>query len=211
MKRPALIVTAALAVSLTACDKLPDVKKKLADLPLVGKYFTEGTLDTAAVRVAAESARADSARRARADSVRRAVAQAQQQTQPAATPARQPTPPAATRRPAAAATRSLVDEPWFPTDTGTVRPGMTRDQVVSVWGAPVAERFAGTRGYLYYRNGCEVSCGTFDVVFLENGQVVDAIVRGRGHTYAGTSSSPPNRTAEYTPPRRPPEPSESVR
>lgn len=89
--------------------------------------------------------------------------------------------------------RPLVDEPWTPVDTGTVVPGMTREQVIATWGIPVAERVSGNRGYLYFRNGCEVTCGTFDVVFLEDGQVVDAIVRGPGHTYAGTSSSPPGR------------------
>jgi hypothetical protein len=75
---------------------------------------------------------------------------------------------------------------------------MTRSDVVGTWGDPVAERVTGTRGYLYYRNGCEASCGTFDVVFLESDQVVDAIVRGRGHTYSGVSSSPPNREARPT-------------
>jgi hypothetical protein len=67
---------------------------------------------------------------------------------------------------------------------------MSRAEVIEVWGEPVTERTADGRAYLYYRNGCEVTCGTFDVVFFEGGQVVDAIVRGRGHTYAGTSSSP---------------------
>jgi hypothetical protein len=96
---------------------------------------------------------------------------------------------------------SRMDEPWTPTDTGTVTPGMPRDQVVGLWGQPVAERAAGAWTYLYYRNGCEVSCGTFDVVFLENGQVVDAIVRGPGHAYAGSSSSPPGREPAATVPR----------
>jgi hypothetical protein len=95
----------------------------------------------------------------------------------------------------------LMDEPWMATDTGTVAPGMAREQVVALWGAPVAERTAGAWTYLYYRNGCEVSCGTFDVVFLENGQVVDAIVRARGHGYAGTSSSPPGREPAANVPR----------
>jgi hypothetical protein len=104
----------------------------------------------------------------------------------------------------------LVDEPWIPVDTGTVTPGMTRDQVIAIWGIPVAERQTGGRTYLYFRNGCEVSCGTFDVVFLENDQVVDAIVRGEGHTYAGTSSSPPERQGEMTPPTRFPPPSDTV-
>lgn len=95
------------------------------------------------------------------------------------------------RRPAAAARPTAVDEPWTPVRTGTVNPGMSRDDVVGVWGEPVTERSADGRTYLYFRNGCEASCGTFDVVFLEGNQVVDAIVRGRGHDYSGTSSSPP--------------------
>lgn len=98
----------------------------------------------------------------------------------------------------AAPRRPLVDEPWTPVDTGTVLPGMTRMEVVAVWGEPVAERVAGAFTYLYFRNGCEVTCGTFDVVFLENDQVVDAVVRGQGHTYAGMSSSPPDRMAVPT-------------
>ncbi len=91
-----------------------------------------------------------------------------------------------------------VDEPWTPTDTGTVTPGMTREQVIATWGVPVTERNRDNWGYLYFRNGCEATCGTFDVVFLENGQVVDAVVRGPGHTYAGNSSSPAGRTPEPT-------------
>jgi hypothetical protein len=95
--------------------------------------------------------------------------------------------------------RPLADEPWTPTNTGTVDPGMSRDQVVATWGPPVAERTTGGWTYLYFRNGCEVSCGTFDVVFLENGLVVDAIVRHAAHGYSGTSSSPPGREAVATP------------
>jgi len=121
----------------------------------------------------------------------------------AADTAAHPAPPPPTRvaQPAAPA----ADEPWTPTDTGTVSPGMTRDQVVAVWGVPVAERTVEGRTYLYFRNGCEVSCGTFDVVFLENNQVVDAIVRGPGHNYSGTSSSPPERQGKMTRPGTPPD------
>ncbi len=93
---------------------------------------------------------------------------------------------------------AMADEPWTPVHTGTVSEGMSRDEVVGVWGPPVAERVVGTRGYLYFRNGCEVTCGTFDVVFLDGGRVVDAIVRGQGHVYDGTSSSPPGRQATPT-------------
>lgn len=92
------------------------------------------------------------------------------------------------------------DEPWTPTYTGTVNPGMTREEVIGVWGPPVAERTLGAWTYLYFRNGCEVSCGTFDVVFLENGAVVNAIVRGPGHSYGGTSTSPPGQEGRPTTP-----------
>lgn len=112
-----------------------------------------------------------------------------------AAPARTTPSPRATQMPVS---MPAVDEPWTPTDTGTVSPGMTRDDVIAAWGAPVAERAAGGWTYLYYRNGCELSCGTFDVVFLENGQVVDAIVRWSGHGYAGTSTSPPGKEARAT-------------
>lgn len=204
MRWPAIALAAALAAGLTACDKIPDVKSKLSGLPVVGKYFEAEATDTAATDTTAV---ADTA--AAGDTGQRTVARQQpQRAQPARQPPRtggvQPAAQPPTRREPRPVPRQLVDQPWFPVDTGTVRPGMTRDEVVVIWGAPVAERTAGTRGYLYYRNGCEVTCGTFDVVFLEDGQVVDAIVRGRGHTYAGMSSSPPDRAAEYTPPRRQP-------
>ncbi|MDH3496892.1 MAG: hypothetical protein OER21_09025 [Gemmatimonadota bacterium] len=122
-------------------------------------------------------------------------------TPTATPPARQPS---AAQQPAASPRQPGVqlaaEEPWTPTQTGTVNPGMSRDEVITVWGPPVAERTAGDFAYLYFRNGCELACGTFDVVFLQNGQVVDAIVRGPGHTYSGQSSSPPGRPAVPTPP-----------
>jgi hypothetical protein len=113
--------------------------------------------------------------------------------QPTTTPATRPAQSRPTQTTAAA-----VDQPWTPVHTGTVSEGMTRDDVVGVWGPPVAERVVGARGYLYFRNGCEVTCGTFDVVFLDGGRVVDAIVRGQGHMYDGASSSPPGRQAMPT-------------
>lgn len=116
--------------------------------------------------------------------------------QPAAQPApRQPAPPPVSRP---QRTATLVDEPWMPIDTGAVDPGMMLDQVVGVWGEPVAQRAIGEWTYLYFRNGCEFSCGTFDVVLLQGGQVVDAVVRGPGHTYTGVSSSPAGRAPEPT-------------
>jgi len=117
-----------------------------------------------------------------------------------ATRARQPEPDPEPIAPVRTSTRQLGEEPWFPTDTGTVRPGMTSEEVVATWGPPVTDRAAGNWTFLYFRNGCEQACGTFDVVLLEGGQVVDAIVRGVGHTYAGISSSPPDRVGEFTAP-----------
>ncbi len=112
----------------------------------------------------------------------------------------QPDPDPVPVQPVRARTMQVGEEPWFPSDTGTVRPGMTSDEVVATWGPPVTDRADGNWTFLYFRNGCEQACGTFDVVMLEGGQVVDAIVRGFGHTYAGISSSPPDRVAEYTAP-----------
>lgn len=146
------------------------------DIPFLKRDQAADT--TAAAPTTAATQPADSGAAAAADTLAR----------PATSPAQAPRQAA----PRQVAAQPMMDEPWSPTDTGTVAPGMSRDQVVALWGAPVAERAAGTRSYIYYRNGCEVSCGTFDVVFLENGQVVDAIVRWGGHGYAGTSSSPPD-------------------
>lgn len=86
-------------------------------------------------------------------------------------------------------------------DGGTLRPGMTEADVRARWGDPVAIRRANDWTFLYYRNGAEGSVGWTDVVFLQNGQVVDAIVRGAGRTYQGLSSAPPGRIPEPT--RRP--------
>ncbi|UCF40769.1 MAG: hypothetical protein JSW43_00025 [Gemmatimonadota bacterium] len=175
MKWPILAATAALCLATVGCDRvsLPFLSKGDADTTAADTAVTQPALDTTALAAAPEPT----------------------ELQPV-TPQREPRAQPAGRRPVG----SLVDEPWFPTDTGTVRPGMTRMDVIAVWGEPVVERSAGNRTYLYYRNGCEVTCGTYDVVFLENDQVVDAIVRGRGHNYAGMSSSPPDREAQFTPP-----------
>jgi hypothetical protein len=85
-------------------------------------------------------------------------------------------------------------------DVATIRPGMTEAQVRATWGNPVAARARGQHSYLFYDNGCLRKCGTYDVVLLEGGQVVDAIVRGAGHRYEGVSSSPPDRAPGFTPP-----------
>ena len=90
------------------------------------------------------------------------------------------------------------DVPYDSPDTGTIAPGMAEKDIYSLWGAPIAVRRQGEMTFLYFRNGCEYSCGTEDVVFLKTGQVVDAVLRWPGHGYSGQSSSPAS-----TPPHRP--------
>jgi hypothetical protein len=85
-------------------------------------------------------------------------------------------------------------------DVKTIRPGMTEADVRAAWGAPVTSRKAGDYTYLFYENGCLRTCGTYDLVILQGGQVVDAVVRGKDHHYDGVSSSPADRKPRYTPP-----------
>lgn len=129
------------------------------------------------------------------------------QTAPPAAAARPPTDTAETRvtaqqeraqrpRPPAAPFGNpplTQDVPYFSEDTGTVNPGMTERDIYLLWAAPAAVRRIGEYTYLFFRNGCEYTCGTMDVVTLQNGRVVDAIVRWDGHRYSGESSSPPGR------------------
>jgi hypothetical protein len=83
------------------------------------------------------------------------------------------------------------DVPYISADTGTIAPGMTEREVYSMWGGPIAVRRSGEYTYLYFRNSCEHSCGKQDLVILQNGKVVDAVLRWPGHGYSGQSSSPP--------------------
>jgi len=99
-------------------------------------------------------------------------------------------PPQHQAREAPAVPLPARDVPYDSPDTGTIAPGMAERDVYSRWGPPIAVRRQGDMTYLYYRNGCEYSCGTADVVFLQNGQVVDAVLRWPGHGYSGQSSSP---------------------
>lgn len=111
-------------------------------------------------------------------------------TTPPASP--RPTPPST---PAPRAPQTVLrDEPYNSADTGTIAPGMSQNDVAALWGRASAVRHAGEYTYLHYPNGCELTCGTDDVVILQNDKVVDAIVRWRGHGYSGESSSPPGKT-----------------
>jgi hypothetical protein len=92
------------------------------------------------------------------------------------------------------------DVPYVSQDTGTIFPGMAERDVYSLWGAPAAVRHLGEFTYLFFQNGCEYSCGTMDVVTLQNGRVTDAIVRWPGHGYGGQSTSPTREALPTGPP-----------
>jgi hypothetical protein len=85
-------------------------------------------------------------------------------------------------------------------DVKTIKPGMTEAEVREQWGEPLTVRKLGAMSYLYYRSNCLKTCGTNDVVFLENGQVIDAVVRDTHRKYDGIASSPADRKPEPTAP-----------
>jgi hypothetical protein len=95
------------------------------------------------------------------------------------------------------------------TDSTAVRPGMSEADVRARWGDPLTVRHSGEWTFLYYANAMERRVGWTDVVFLQRGQVVNAIVRGAGRTYLGQSSAPdgampqPTRRDTVTDPNRP--------
>jgi hypothetical protein len=73
-----------------------------------------------------------------------------------------------------------------PAAAQTVRAGMTESQVRSALGAPAATRRAPDGwSYLFYLNGCAVSCGSDDVVFLREDRVVTAVFRTPRRRFAG--------------------------
>ncbi len=166
MRRSTLAICALLTVATFGCDSARE-KLKLAWDKVRGKPTATATAPTASPQQAPDTA---AARRA-----------AQQQAQ-------RPAPPPPRPQGAAPVER---DVPFVSQDTGTIAPGMTEREVYALWGAPAAVRRVGEYTYLFFQNGCEYTCGTMDVVTLQNGAVVDAIVRWDGHGYAGESTSPP--------------------
>jgi len=76
-----------------------------------------------------------------------------------------------------------------------INPGMTRADVVTALGKPLAERTSGTQTFLFYKNGVEKRVGMNDLVVLESDKVVDAVFRAPSRTYSGKSSSPVEVTA----------------
>jgi hypothetical protein len=101
---------------------------------------------------------------------------------------------------------SLAQDSVQATPDNAIRPGMSEADVRARWGEPLTVRRANDWTYLFYRSGVEHIHRFNDVVFLQNGQVVDAVIRAPGRTYLGQSSSPPSRAPENTPPANRPSP-----
>ena len=177
MRRSTLAICALLMVATSGCDQIDTAKAKLklAWDKLRGRSTTQSP-PPAPVRPAT-------------DTTATQVASEQEQGR-----APRPRPPAAP--PGRAFSR---DVPYVSKDTGTVNPGMSEREVYELWAAPLAVRRVGQYTYLFFRNSCEYTCGTMDVVTLKDGKVVDAIVRWDGHRYSGESSSPEGRVPVANP------------
>ncbi len=169
MRRSTLAICALLTVTTFGCDSARQ-KLKLAWDRVRGK----STATTTAPPAQPQAPDTAAARRAAAQQAQRAA----------------PPPPPARPQGGTAVTR---DVPYISEDTGTIAPGMSERDVYALWGQPAAVRHAGEYTYLFFNNGCEYTCGTMDVVTLQNGAVVDAVLRWDGHRYSGESSSPPGK------------------
>ena len=176
MRRSTLAMCALLTVTTLGCEQVDAAKAKLklAWDKVRGKS-TQTAPPAGPVRPPADTAAARVAR---------------EQQQEAAQ--QRPAPPPQ----AAVLTR---DMPYVSDDTGTVNPGMSEREIYELWAAPAAVRRVGEYTYLFFRNGCEYTCGTMDVVTLKDGHVIDAIVRWDGHRYSGESSSPQGKVPVANP------------
>lgn len=173
MRRSMLVVYALVAGTTLGCDAIKQAIDKRRNRNRTPATQPAVVRDT--TKAVADTVRGDTARAQPAPATTRA-------------PAREPAP----------VFRTVRDEPYNSPDTGTVAPGMGENDVVALWGPASAVRHAGSFTFLHYPNGCELTCGTTDIVILQDGQVVDAVVRWAGHGYSGQSSSPPGRTPEAT-------------
>jgi hypothetical protein len=176
MRRSTLAICALLMVATYGCDSVQQ-KLKLAWDKVRGKSTSTATAPTPP-RPATDTS---------------AAARAAAQQQPGRTTQAPPPPPRVT------SSTPVRDVPYVSDDTGTVAPGMSEREVYALWGAPLAVRRAGEYTYLFFKNGCEATCGIMDIVTLQNGNVVDAVVRWDGHRYSGESSSPPGKMPVPTP------------
>ena len=165
MRRSTLWVCALVAIATLGCDKIkPIVDSIKSKLPGAKKA------PATAIHAAADTTKA--------------APGAPTKAQPGAPAVQHPQPPRVT------SSEPVVDKPYTSIDTGTIDPGMAERDVYSQWGPPMGVRKMGEFTYIFYPNGCERTCGTADVVTLENDKVIDAIVRWPGHHYSGQSSSP---------------------
>jgi len=71
-----------------------------------------------------------------------------------------------------------------------IDPGMSKAQVIQHLGQPQSISKKDSSLFLYYKNGCEKTCGMLDLVILINDKVVDAIFRDPNRHYTGKSTSP---------------------
>lgn len=70
----------------------------------------------------------------------------------------------------------------------TVTTEMTRDEVITLRGTPLAERVTGDLTLLLYPGACAVRCATNDVVLLRQGRVIGAMIAEPA--VAGDSAAP---------------------
>jgi hypothetical protein len=90
----------------------------------------------------------------------------------AANPASEPRPVPTKER-----ERPALPRPAIPPPVPTITVGMSEEDVLAKFGAPATTRTVGRWTYLFYTNGCAVRCGSDDVVTLEAGRVVTAVLR----------------------------------
>ena len=208
MRRSMLVVCALLAGTTLGCDRWNQIVDKIKNRnkpPATAARDTTKRPTTGvpapgtAKTPAGGTAKATPTPGAKAPSTTNTITPA-----PTTAAAPKPTPPPPRQVTEPAPSRPvLADEPYNSADTGTIAPGMTAKDVEALWGPPAALRRAGAYTYLLYPNGCEHTCGTEDLVILQNDQVVDAVLRWKGHGYSGQSSSPralpPGRNLVTTP------------
>lgn len=211
MRRSMLVVCALLAGTTLGCDKWNQIVAKIKNRnkpPATAARDTTKRATPANPAAAGGAAKAPPAAGAKATPTAGAKAPSSTATTtpaPAAAASPKPAPPPPQRQePMPAPSHPiLADEPYNSADTGTIAPGMSAKDVEALWGPPAALRRAGAYTYLLYPNGCEHTCGTEDLVILQNDQVVDAVLRWKGHGYSGQSSSPralpPGRNLVTTP------------
>jgi hypothetical protein len=187
MRRSTLAICALLTVVTSGCEQVDAAKAKLK---LAWDKLRGRSTETAPPAAPTPVLTAPDTASARPDTTGARIVSHQEQ-QPVQ---QRPRPPAAPQG------QTLThDVAYVSDDTGTINPGMSEREVYEAWAAPAAVRRVGEYTYLFYRNGCEYTCGTMDVVTLRNGRVVDAIVRWDGHRYSGESSSPPGRVPVANP------------